>query len=114
MYLVPHEGEPPTGDLHPHTHAHAGRTQSLAGDALQPPLLRRCGFRARLKRGVDMTSTVKRGLYDGTWGFIQLGLHSTSLRTAVEPEPVITTVDHADIRGLGTTLLVSVRRLPRI
>ena len=27
-------------------------------------------------------------------------------------EPVKTTVDHADIRGLGTTLLVSVRRLP--
>ena len=26
MYLVTHEGEPPTGDLHPHTHAHAGRT----------------------------------------------------------------------------------------
>jgi len=24
------------------------------------------------------------------------------------------TVDHADIRGLATTLLVSVRRLPRI
>ena len=28
MYLATHEGEPPTGDLHPHTHAHAGRTQS--------------------------------------------------------------------------------------
>src|ERR687896_2231613 len=30
-----------------------------------------------------------------------------------EREPVITTVDHADIRGLGTTLLASVGRLPR-
>src|SRR5437667_10766672 len=28
-------------------------------------------------------------------------------------EPVTPTVDHADIRGLGTTLLVSVRCLPR-
>ena len=64
--------------------------------------------------GVDMTAAVKRGLYDGTWGFIKLGFHSTSLRAAEEPEPVITTVDHADIRGLGTTLLVSVQRLPRI
>ena len=26
MYPAIHEGEPPTGDLHPHTHAHAGRT----------------------------------------------------------------------------------------
>jgi len=26
----------------------------------------------------------------------------------------MSTVDHADIRGLATTLLVSVRRLPRV
>jgi predicted RecB family nuclease len=32
MYLATHEGEPPTGDLHPHTHAHAGRTQRRARD----------------------------------------------------------------------------------
>jgi hypothetical protein len=31
--------------------------KTLAGDALQPPL--RSGFRARLKRSVDMTSDVK-------------------------------------------------------
>ena len=30
-----------------------------------------------------------------------------------ETEPVIATVDHADIRGLVTTLLVSVGYLPR-
>ena len=30
MYLATHEGEPPTGDFHPHTHAHAGRTQPIA------------------------------------------------------------------------------------
>ena len=30
-----------------------------------------------------------------------------------ETEPVIATVDHADIRGLITTLLVSVGHLPR-
>jgi hypothetical protein len=64
--------------------------------------------------GVDMTSAVKRGLYDGTWSCIKLGFHSTSLRASEEPEPVRTTVDHAEIRGLATTLLVSVRRLPRI
>ena len=33
MYLATHEGEPPTGDLHPHTHAHAGRTQGDEADA---------------------------------------------------------------------------------
>ena len=27
MYFAMPEGEPPTEDLHPHTHAHAGRTQ---------------------------------------------------------------------------------------
>jgi len=32
MYLATHEGEPPTGDLHPHTHAHAGRTQTVPPD----------------------------------------------------------------------------------
>lgn len=63
---------------------------------------------------VDMTAAVKQGLYDGTGGFLQLGLHSTALCTAGEPEPVRTTVDHADIRGVGTTLLASVRRLPRL
>ena len=34
-------------------------------------------------------------------------------RPSEETEPVIATVDHADIRGLGTTLLVSVGCLPR-
>src|SRR5437773_2908604 len=34
-------------------------------------------------------------------------------RPVKETEPVTSTVDHADIRGLGTTLLVSVRCLPR-
>src|SRR5262245_32611379 len=32
MYACAHEGKPPTGDLHPHTHAHAGRTPSRARD----------------------------------------------------------------------------------
>jgi len=32
MYLATHESEPPTGDFHPYTHAHAGRTQSRARD----------------------------------------------------------------------------------
>src|SRR5262247_1946997 len=34
-------------------------------------------------------------------------------RPGEETEPVTSTVDHADIRGLGTTLLVSVGCLPR-
>src|SRR6266545_6937211 len=34
-------------------------------------------------------------------------------RSSVKTEPVTSTVDHADIRGLGTTLLVSVGCLPR-
>jgi hypothetical protein len=36
------------------------------------------------------------------------------LRTSAEPEPVMPTVNHAEIRGLGTTLLGAVRRLPRL
>ena len=35
------------------------------------------------------------------------------LELAAAAEPVTATVDHADIRGLATTLLVSVKRLPR-
>jgi len=41
MYRVTHEGEPPTGDLHPHTHAHAGRTPPHSRDRLHDGLLRR-------------------------------------------------------------------------
>ena len=62
--------------------------------------------------GVDMTSGVKRANL-----FVLRRLaHCVQflLRAAVEAEPVIATVDHADIRGLATTLLVSVRRLPRV
>ena len=73
------------------------------------PLLRRSGFRQRLKPGVDMTSSVKgffRERVACAWSFC-------IRRLSDEREPVITTVDHADIRGLGTTLLVSVGRLPR-
>src|SRR5215831_12245123 len=66
MYRATHEGEPPTGDLHPHTHAHAGRTQSLAGDRFQPPLLRRSGFRRRLKRGVSSSTAMLKQALDRT------------------------------------------------
>ena len=42
MYLAMHEGEPPTGDLHPHPHAHAGRTPRDEADnrplVPRPPL----------------------------------------------------------------------------
>ena len=37
MYLATHEGEPPTGDLHPQTHAHAGRTPLRRGEAQRRP-----------------------------------------------------------------------------
>src|SRR5215510_6566164 len=43
MYLAMHEGEPPTGDLHPHTHAHAGRTPGAQADRLASASLRRAG-----------------------------------------------------------------------
>src|SRR3989449_10224987 len=45
-----------------------------------------------------------------------LPLHSSWImqhRSSVETEPVTSTVDHCDIRGLVTTLLVSVGCLPR-
>jgi hypothetical protein len=58
--------------------------------------------------GVDMTSAVKCSRYrffgPSSW---------RPLRPWGETEPVNATVDHADIRGLATTLLVSVGRLPR-
>ena len=57
--------------------------------------------------GVDMTSNVKSRQQ------LFLGLHDVfSLRASEEPEPVRTTVDHADIRGLATTVLGSVGCLP--
>jgi transposase len=71
------------------------------------PLLPRCGCQARLRPSVDMTSDVKSREQ------LFLRLHPIFfLYPLEEPEPVITTVDHADIRGLSTTLLVSVGCLP--
>jgi hypothetical protein len=56
--------------------------QPPAADALQPTLLRRCGFRARLRRSVAMTSNVK------SWQQIFLGLHDVFvLRASEKPEP---------------------------
>jgi len=43
MYLTTHEGEPPTGDFHPHTHAPAGRTPGAQADRLASASLRRAG-----------------------------------------------------------------------
>ena len=51
--------------------------------------------------GVDMTSNVK-----GSFGSQSVSLFMFIFYTpgpSEETEPVITTVDHADIRGLGTT-----------
>jgi Putative transposase len=63
---------------------------------------------APLSFPVDMTSAVKCSRYrffgPSSW---------RPLRPWGETEPVNATVDHADIRGLATTLLVSVGRLPR-
>lgn len=57
---------------------------------------------------VDMTFVVKCRELSG------LVFLSCTSKGSQEMEPVMTTVDHADIRGLVTTLLVSVGRLPRI
>ena len=69
--------------------------------------LPRSRYSPRLKRSVDMTSDVKSGeqLFCVCLMFFLLGLSE-------EPEPVNTTVDLADIRGLATTLLASVGCLP--
>src|SRR5258708_31148361 len=60
--------------------------------------------RQRLKRSVDMTSVVK-----GAGGIHGFSLRSCSLRrrsrVREEARPLMTTVDPADIRGLGTTLV---------
>jgi hypothetical protein len=77
-----------------------------AADAVQRPL--RSRFPARLSCGVDMTANVKSRQQ------LFLGLHDVFfLRASEEVEPVRTTVDYADIRGLATTLLGSVGCLPR-
>jgi len=60
-----------------------------------------------LAKASDMTSVVKWGR---TVGF---GFARPPLRATAEPEPVIARVDQAEIRGLATTLLASVRRLAR-
>ena len=79
-----------------------------AADCLQPTLLRRCGFRQQLKAGVDMTSDGK----SREQLFLRLPhIFPCIYRKSRSQED--TTVDHADIRGLGTTLLVSVGCLPQ-
>ena len=78
----------------------------LPNRRIRDPYIRWCGRGEAVRSPpipIDMTSAVKRWLYDGTWGFIVLGFHGPSLRAAAEPEPVMPTVDHADIRGLATT-----------
>ena len=71
------------------------------------PTLLRSGFRVRLRRSVDMTSDVKSGEQ------IFLGLHRFAyLRASEEPEPVMTTVDRAALRGLVPTFLAAVGCLP--
>ena len=58
--------------------------QSAAADALQPTLVPRFGFQARLSASVDMTSDVK-GCQQ-----IFLGLHHVFfLGTSEEPEPAL-------------------------
>jgi hypothetical protein len=61
-----------------------------------------------LRANVDMTTAVKSG------SAVILSVAYSPLRAAEESEPVIATVDHAELRGLATTLLVSVRHLPRL
>jgi hypothetical protein len=70
-------------------------------DCLQPTL--RSRFRQRLTASVDMTSDIK-----GWEPLFEVFIVSLYLCALEEPEPVMTTVDLADIRGLGTTFLASV------
>jgi len=51
MYLATHEGEPPTGVLHPHTHAHAGRTPAVPPDHSLAAVLENVGGRGRAAAG---------------------------------------------------------------
>ena len=69
-----------------------------------------CARPPRLIPGVDMTSSCQVGVV----GCLGEGNHLLSgIKARQEAGPATATVDHADIRGLGTTLLVSVGRLPR-
>src|SRR5215510_2927445 len=77
-----------------------------AGDGVQRPL--RSRFPPRLTHGVDMTSNVKSWLLMFLHFLCPLVLRHRKRRSQEE-----TTVDQADIRGLGTTLLASVGCLPR-
>jgi hypothetical protein len=81
--------------------------QPAAGDGKQRPLVPRSRCLPRLSRSVDMTSAVKSREQ------LFLRLPPFFLEPLEETEPVMTTVDPADIRGLATTSLVSVRCLPR-
>ena len=72
------------------------------------------GARLRpLSPSVDMTADVKSEFrrHPSVRSFAALEIMQH--RSSEETEPVTSTVDHADIRGLATTLLVSVGCLPR-
>src|SRR2546422_510081 len=60
--------------------------------------------------GVDMTADVKphARVRCSTSPYFDVSLEVVHHRPSEETGPVTTTVDHADIRGLVTTLLVSV------
>ena len=79
--------------------------QGGAGDGLQRPL--RSRFQPRLTPGVDMTSNVKSGQQT----FLGLHVFLPCVHQKSRSQQYAT-VDPADIRGLGTTLLASVGCLP--
>jgi hypothetical protein len=84
----------------------AGGRRPRSNRAMNP--LAAAARRPRVMADVDMTSVVK-----DLWELaVYMGVLPETRRLREEAEPAVTTVDPADIRGLVTTLLDSVRRLP--
>jgi hypothetical protein len=81
--------------------------QPPAADCLQRPLVPRFRFRQRLRRSVDMTSDVK-----GWEPLFSVCLIFALIISRKSRSQEDATVDHAAIRGLGTTFLASVGCLP--
>ena len=84
---------------------------TVYGDAAQPRSAPDRGWRCSLRpvtASVDMTSTVKGHVHARIVGAIRLLgrcflVSWWLLEPPEETDPVTATVDHADIRGLGTT-----------
>ena len=63
MYALAHEGEPPTGDFHPHTHAHAGRTPGDEADPRPSLLTPSVGLFVAVRGGAEYAAFVPGAAY---------------------------------------------------